>query len=175
MSAPQLLRAPAARACTPCTHGCASSHACVACACTARAGGRQVLARPRGEAAAPTIPCLPPLPTIPWSSPLPIFPRDLQVRIPRAEVSAIVEAVRDALHAALRARGVPDHDVADAADALGAGSYRRGKPSSGDCDVLICRKDGRADAELITDVLRELGKQARACAWHGMDVVHVCM
>ena len=79
--------------------------------------------------------------------------RDLEVRIPRAEVSAIVEHVRDAAHAALRARGVAPHTVADICSATGAGSYRRGKPTSGDCDVLICRHDGGPDAHLIADTL----------------------
>ncbi len=83
--------------------------------------------------------------------------RDLEERIPRAECSAIIEAVRTALRAVLRASGVAEGELERAADAVGAGSYRRGKPSSGDVDVLICRRDGLPVERLLEDVIRELG------------------
>ena len=86
------------------------------------------------------------------------FWRDFQERIPRAEVSAIVDAVRLALRHALARRGVPAHALDAAADATAAGSYRRGKPSSGDVDVLLCRRDGGADRGLIEDVLTLLAE-----------------
>lgn len=86
------------------------------------------------------------------------FWRDLEERIPRAEVTAIVDAVRAAMRAALASRGVPAHALEGAADATAAGSYRRGKPSSGDVDVLLCRRDGGADSGLIEDVLKHMEK-----------------
>lgn len=81
------------------------------------------------------------------------FYKDLQVRIPRAEVTAIVDAVRVALRATLGARGVPAHAIDGAGDATASGSYRRGKPSSGDVDVLLCRRDGGSDEGLIEQIL----------------------
>ena len=90
---------------------------------------------------------------------------DLQVRIPREEVTAIVDKVRMALHAALRANGVPEDKLDSAAEARGAGSYRRGKPSSGDVDVLITRVDGGPDSTLIGAIISELQGSLRC----GMD------
>ena len=81
---------------------------------------------------------------------------DLQERIPREEVSEIVDAVRDAMRLALAASGVPAERIESAAEARGVGSYRRGKPSSGDVDVLITRFDGGPDSKLIAAVLSQL-------------------
>jgi DNA polymerase/3'-5' exonuclease PolX len=81
---------------------------------------------------------------------------DLQERIPREEVSEIVQTVRRALRRVLRASGVPEERLDTAAEATGAGSYRRGKPSSGDVDVLITRRDGGPDSTLIGAVLAQL-------------------
>ena len=88
---------------------------------------------------------------------------DLTHRIPREEVAAIVDAVRRALHAVLRADGVPDGALDAAAEAIGAGSYRRGKPDSGDVDVLLYRRDGRSDRHLIGEVLDQLVAAGCAC------------
>ena len=82
--------------------------------------------------------------------------RDLEQRIPRSEVCEIVGSVRRALDAVLIAGGVNPEDVSRAADAIGAGSYRRGMPSSGDVDVLITRRDGGPDSGLISAVLEQL-------------------
>jgi len=83
---------------------------------------------------------------------------DLQVRIPREEVTAIAAAVRAALDRVLIAEGYPDdpgklHAVAEARP---CGSYRRGKTSSGDVDVLICRRDGRAWSGLLAQLLASM-------------------
>ena len=81
---------------------------------------------------------------------------DLQERIPREEVTEIVETVRAAMRRVLVKHGVAEQDVEAAAEAMGAGSYRRGKPSSGDVDVLITRLDGGVDSMLIGSILNEL-------------------
>jgi len=80
---------------------------------------------------------------------------DLQERIPRDEVATIAAAVRAALDRVLIAEGYPNdpgklHAVAEATP---CGSYRRGKTSSGDVDVLICRRDGRAWSGLLGQLL----------------------
>ena len=60
------------------------------------------------------------------------------------------------MHAALKARGVSAGVQEQTAVATGAGSYRRGKPSSGDVDVLLCRRDGGDASGVIEDVLLQL-------------------
>lgn len=80
---------------------------------------------------------------------------DLQQRIPRDEVSAIAAAVRSALDRVLIAEGYPNDPgkLHALAEARPCGSYRRGKTSSGDVDVLICRRDGRAWSGLLAQLL----------------------
>lgn len=51
------------------------------------------------------------------------FHKDLGERIPRAEVAAIAAVVREALHAALAAEGVPAARLSDVAEATCCGSY----------------------------------------------------
>ena len=86
------------------------------------------------------------------------FWRDLDERIPRAEVEEIARAVRGALDSLLVADGYPNHaaKLHSVIEARPCGSYRRGKPSSGDVDVLITRRDGRAWQNLLGKVLRSL-------------------
>jgi DNA polymerase lambda len=83
---------------------------------------------------------------------------DLQLRIPREEVTEIIATVRRALDGVLRREGVAPGKEEQACEAIGAGSYRRGKPSSGDVDVLICRRDGGADTHLLSAVLAQLAE-----------------
>ena len=86
------------------------------------------------------------------------FWRDCDERIPRAEVEEIARAVRGALDSLLVADGYPNHaeTLHSVVEARPCGSYRRGKPSSGDVDVLITRRDGRAWRHLLGRVLRAL-------------------
>ena len=85
--------------------------------------------------------------------------RDLDERIPRAEVEEIAAAVHSALRAVLEREGVPPAAVHAAAEATACGSYRRGKPSSGDVDVLICRRDRKQWTGLLMEILGELRRQ----------------
>ena len=55
--------------------------------------------------------------------------KDLTQRIPRDEVAEIIQMVQAALEAALIEGGVSPECVACAADAIGAGSYRRASPA----------------------------------------------
>ena len=88
--------------------------------------------------------------------------RDLTERIPRDEVAEIVCTVRKAVEDCLVESGVDRSVVAGAADAIGAGSFRRGKPDSGDVDVLITRRDGGPDGALLSAVIAQL--QVNGCS-----------
>ena len=59
---------------------------------------------------------------------------DLQVRIPRAEVTEIERTVKHHVHKMVPGAGVQ-----------ACGSYRRGKSSCGDVDILICHPGGECD------------------------------
>ena len=62
------------------------------------------------------------------------YHEDLILRIPRDEITAMVELIRE----------VAESVVADKTGlrVVGVGSYRRGKKESGDCDVLVSHTDG---------------------------------
>ena len=98
------------------------------------------------------------------------FWRDLDERIPRTEVEEIARAVRSALDSLLVADGYPNHaaKLHSVIEARPCGSYRRGKPSSGDVDVLITRRDGRAWQDV-------LGKVLRALEANGVEIHHLSM
>ncbi|KAL1529684.1 hypothetical protein AB1Y20_000623 [Prymnesium parvum] len=82
--------------------------------------------------------------------------RDLQERIPRDEVTAIVRSVRASLDRLLLAEGVPRTHLEQVVEATACGSYRRGKSSSGDVDVLICRRDGGDEKSLLHRLLEQM-------------------
>ena len=70
---------------------------------------------------------------------------DLLKRIPRAEVEDIGRAVQ-----------VGSRELNVEAEAVVMGSYRRGKESSGDCDVLITLRDGGPFQGLLPELVRHL-------------------
>ena len=73
-------------------------------------------------------------------------------------MTQIAEAVRSALERVLIEEGYPNDPQRLRAliEVTPCGSYRRGKPSSGDVDVLITRRDGRAYSTLMQQVLQAL-------------------
>ena len=83
---------------------------------------------------------------------------DFQKRIPRAEVEEIVKRVQQKIDELSDIKGVYEM--------IPCGSYRRGKASSGDVDLLMTRKDGKnfhgflykliksLEGDLITDHLK---------------------
>ncbi|KAG3177586.1 hypothetical protein PC128_g16787 [Phytophthora cactorum] len=81
---------------------------------------------------------------------------DFLTKIPRAEVHQIEQTVVDEVH-----KMIPN------AIALACGSYRRGKLSSGDCDVLITDPD--ADT---CDILPDLLKRLHASGFLTDDLTH---
>lgn len=84
---------------------------------------------------------------------------DLKQRIPRAEVTRIVEIVKQKVDEISDVKGV--------FEVIACGSYRRQRPMSGDIDILMTRKDGKSsngflkklvnslEGTLITDHLNE--------------------
>lgn len=70
--------------------------------------------------------------------------QDFLTKIPRAEVQEIEKMVVDEVH-----RLLPN------AIALACGSYRRGRPSSGDVDVLITDPDSE-ECDILPELLRRL-------------------
>ncbi|KAE8910768.1 hypothetical protein PF005_g13073 [Phytophthora fragariae] len=81
---------------------------------------------------------------------------DLLTKIPRAEVHQIEQTVVNEVH-----KLIPN------AIALACGSYRRGKLSSGDCDVLITDPDAEA-----CDILPELLERLHASGFLTDDLTH---
>ncbi|KAG6609354.1 dna polymerase lambda-like protein [Phytophthora cinnamomi] len=81
---------------------------------------------------------------------------DLLTKIPRAEVQLIEQTVVDEVH-----KIIPN------AIALACGSYRRGKLSSGDCDVLVTDPDAET-----CDILPELLKRLHASGFLTDDLTH---
>lgn len=73
---------------------------------------------------------------------------DLLQRIPRAEMTALEARVRETVH-----------ELCPGATAEAVGSYRRGKASSGDIDVLISHPDGHSHHGLLPRVLASLRTQ----------------
>ncbi|KAG7380543.1 hypothetical protein PHYPSEUDO_007053 [Phytophthora pseudosyringae] len=69
---------------------------------------------------------------------------DFLTKVPRAEVHQIEKTVADEVH-----KMIPN------AIALACGSYRRGKLSSGDCDVLITDPDADT-CDILSDLLKRL-------------------
>ncbi|KAI2638098.1 hypothetical protein GGS21DRAFT_509771 [Xylaria nigripes] len=100
---------------------------------------------------------------------------DLLVRIPRAEVEALGDHVKDAAAAI-------DPDV----EVIIGGSYRRGADSSGDIDLIVTKKGTSSSEDLVplldklTDILTAQGFLTAALAphrheggnkWHGCCVL----
>ncbi|TMW55055.1 hypothetical protein Poli38472_013817 [Pythium oligandrum] len=83
--------------------------------------------------------------------------QDFLTKIPRSEVTEIEKTVVDEVH-----RLLPN------ATALACGSYRRGKPSSGDCDVLITDPDSEE-----CDILPTLLERLHAMGFLTDDLTHV--
>ncbi|KAL4125168.1 hypothetical protein PRIC2_008754 [Phytophthora ramorum] len=81
---------------------------------------------------------------------------DFLTKIPRAEVHQIERTVVDEVH-----KLIPN------AIALACGSYRRGKLTSGDCDVLITDPDAES-----CDILPELLKRLHASEFLTDDLTH---
>ncbi|KAK3511074.1 hypothetical protein QTP70_030108 [Hemibagrus guttatus] len=70
---------------------------------------------------------------------------DFLDRMPRSEASAIEKTVREAAHSVN-----PELQV------VACGSYRRGKPTCGDVDVLITHPDGQSHKGIFSKVLQVL-------------------
>jgi len=70
---------------------------------------------------------------------------DFQVKIPRDEVARIEAYVREHVLA-----------LVDGAQVLAVGSYRRGKATSGDADILIAPPQGREDFEVMDKLLARM-------------------
>ncbi|KAL7691219.1 putative DNA polymerase beta-like domain, DNA polymerase family X, DNA polymerase beta, palm [Plasmopara halstedii] len=81
---------------------------------------------------------------------------DILLKIPRAEVHQIEQIVSDEVH-----KMIPN------AIAVACGSYRRGKLSSGDCDILVTDPD--ADT---CDILPDLLKRLHASGFLTDDLTH---
>ena len=76
------------------------------------------------------------------------YHEDLILRIPRDEITAMVELIRE----------VAESVVADKTGlrVVGVGSYRRGKKESGDCDVLVSHTDGVSHVGLLEKLVEHL-------------------
>eukprot|EP01017_Pseudomicrothorax_dubius_P034101 TRINITY_DN4632_c0_g4_i1.p1 TRINITY_DN4632_c0_g4~~TRINITY_DN4632_c0_g4_i1.p1 ORF type:complete len:470 (+),score=87.17 TRINITY_DN4632_c0_g4_i1:356-1765(+) len=73
---------------------------------------------------------------------------ELQQRIPREEATVIVDMVKAQLE-----------DISESPDlyeAIACGSFRRGRPSCGDIDILISRKDGKSFGNILTRLVERL-------------------
>ncbi|KAJ4164234.1 hypothetical protein LMH87_005917 [Akanthomyces muscarius] len=77
--------------------------------------------------------------------------RDLNTKIPRDEVEALAQVVRDA---AAQVDGAVELTV--------GGSYRRGAPASSDVDFIVTKANTASEAELVP-FLRELVSRLQAC------------
>lgn len=77
--------------------------------------------------------------------------RDLNTKIPRDEVEALAQVVRDAAA-----------QVDDAVELTVGGSYRRGAPASSDVDFIVTKPDTASEAQLVP-FLRELVRRLQAC------------
>ena len=73
---------------------------------------------------------------------------DLQQRIPRAEVEQIINKVQQRVDELSERKGTYEM--------IACGSYRRGKPSSGDIDLLITRKDGKPWGDFLYKLVKSL-------------------
>jgi DNA polymerase/3'-5' exonuclease PolX len=71
---------------------------------------------------------------------------DFKQRVPREEVSVIATAVREAANTFLH----------DEVHCYCVGSFRRGKPTSGDIDVLVECKDATHSKDLLMHILKDL-------------------
>ncbi|RAH86553.1 Nucleotidyltransferase [Aspergillus japonicus CBS 114.51] len=89
--------------------------------------------------------------------------------IPRAEVEGIAGVVRRHADAVIASRKTHDHDTREGGGAsrdhdrpeggvecIITGSHRRGKPFSGDVDLILTHRDESLTKDLIGDVLRRL-------------------
>ncbi|PYH85344.1 putative terminal deoxynucleotidyl transferase [Aspergillus uvarum CBS 121591] len=86
------------------------------------------------------------------------FYDEFQEGIPRAEVEGIAAVVRRHADAVIASRRNP-HDQgfrAKGVECIITGSHRRGKPFSGDVDLILSHRDEDATKDLIGDVLRRL-------------------
>ncbi|BDA51434.1 probable DNA polymerase lambda at C-terminar half [Coccomyxa sp. Obi] len=85
---------------------------------------------------------------------------DFKQRIPRAEVAAVATVVHEAVEEVLQCRSAPDADMLFCS---ALGSYRRGKPMTGDVDMLIAPPpscgdvDARHALHALCDCLRNKG------------------
>lgn len=75
---------------------------------------------------------------------------ELQQRIPREEVTLMVAYVRRAV-AELVGR-----ERAQQVDVIACGSYRRGKPTSGDVDILLCDRNSTSEDGLLASLVQRL-------------------
>lgn len=73
---------------------------------------------------------------------------DFQKRIPRAEVEEIVKRVRQKVEELSDIKGIYEM--------IPCGSYRRGKASSGDVDLLMMRKDGGSTQGFVYKLIKSL-------------------
>jgi len=73
---------------------------------------------------------------------------DFQKRIPREKVARMYEYVKQTLFYVARTEVKHDVEV--------VGSYRRGKQTCGDMDILITRKDGLVERALLQNLVLEL-------------------
>lgn len=77
---------------------------------------------------------------------------DFKMRIPRAEIETLLEKVKQACW-----KEVKNADKNLIVEACG--SYRRGKQTCGDIDILITKKDGSAIKGIIEKVVVRLEKE----------------
>jgi len=71
-------------------------------------------------------------------------------RMPRSEATQIFEWVADSAK-----KQFSDGDIT----CVAAGSYRRNKPTCGDVDILITRKDNKPTAGMLEPLLRQLERE----------------
>ncbi len=76
---------------------------------------------------------------------------DFKQRIPRQEIEELLEKVKEACYAEVK-NGASNLKIE------ACGSYRRGKTSCGDIDILITKKDGSSITGIIQKVVERLEK-----------------
>lgn len=83
---------------------------------------------------------------------------DLLDRMPRVEASEIVDVV----HAAVT------DQIGEGFIVEGCGSFRRGKATCGDVDVLVTHSDGKSHGKVFPHLLKHLestGEEEKICVW----------
>jgi DNA polymerase lambda len=79
------------------------------------------------------------------------YVEDFEKRIPREKVAKMFELVKQTLFYLVRSDAKHEVEV--------VGSYRRGRPTCGDMDILITRKDGQIEKHLLQQLVTELERR----------------